>query len=283
MKFNLRLAALALLGILSTGAVPANAQQAPAFPAGSSMERLAKASSLRIGVKFDQPLFGLRDLSGKPVGFDIEIAKLIASKLGVSPDHINWVETSSANREPFLEQNKVDFIVASYAMNDKRKQVINFAGPYIVGGQDLVVKKGNPLKIKGPEDLAGRKACVITGSEGQAALVKNFKDAQIVPFDVISKCVEALKNGSVDAVATTNFILAGLVSRDPTKLELVGKLFTREPWGVGVPKSETDLCHFISGVLEDADHDGTYGKLYDASLKSSLGGEGKLPALDPCP
>src|SRR5262249_10328056 len=135
----------------------------------------------------------------------------------------------------------------------------------------------------GPEDLAGRKACVITGSEGQAALVKSYKQVQIVPFDVISKCVEALKNGSVDAVATTNFILAGLVSRDPTNLELVGKLFTREPWGVGVPKQEADLCHFISDVLTGADHDGTYAKLYDADLKPALGGDGKLPALDPCP
>ena len=283
MKFNFHMAALALLGIVSTAAAPATAQQAPAFPAGSTMERLAKAPELRIGVKFDQPLFGLRDLSGKPIGFDIEIAKLIATKLGVTPEHIKWVETASANREPFLEQNKVDFIVASYAMNDKRKQVINFAGPYIVGGQDLVVKKGNPLNIKGPEDLAGHKACVITGSEGQAALVKNFKDAQIVPFDVISKCVEALKNGSVDAVATTNFILAGLVSRDPTNLELVGKLFTREPWGVGVPKSEADFCHYISDALTEANHDGAYAKIYEATLKSSLGGDGKLPTLDPCP
>lgn len=283
MKFNLRLAALSLLSALSLASASAQAEQVPTFPAGSSMERLSKASALRIGVKFDQPLFGLRDLSGKPVGFDIDIAKLIASKLGVAPDKITWVETSSSNREPFLEQDKVDFIVATYAMNDQRKKAINMAGPYIVGGQDMIVKKGNPLKIKGPEDLAGHKACVISGSEGQSALAKKYSQTQIVPFDVISKCVEALKNGSVDAVVTTNFILAGLVSRDPGNLELVGKLFTREPWGVGVPKSEPDLCHFVSDVLTEADKDGTYSKMYDARLKPYLGGEGKLPALDACP
>lgn len=282
MKLNLRLAAFALLGTLSLVPALASADQA-SFPAGSTMERLSKASTLRIGVKFDQPLFGLRDLSGKPIGFDIDIAKLIASKLGVSADKITWVETSSSNREPFLEQNKVDFIVATYAMNDQRKKVIDMAGPYIVGGQDMIVKKGNPLNIKGPDDLAGRKACVISGSEGQSVLAKKYTKAQIVPFDVISKCVEALKNGSVDAVVTTNFILAGLVSRDPNNLQLVNNLFTREPWGVRMPKSENDLCHFVSDVLTDADKDGTYGKMYDARLKTYVGGDGKLPALDQCP
>ncbi|MCS0494654.1 glutamate ABC transporter substrate-binding protein [Ancylobacter sp. MQZ15Z-1] len=276
-------ASMALLCAVCAGATAAVAQDAPNFPAGSTMERLSKAPNLRVGVKFDQPLFGLRDLSGKPVGFDVEIAKLIAGKLGVPPERITWVETSSANREPFLEQGKVDYIVATYAMNDKRKKVINFAGPYIVGGQDLMVKKGNPLKITGPADLAGRKACVINGSEGQAVLVRDYKDATVVPFDVISKCVEALKNGSVDAVATTNFILAGLVSRDPSNLELVGKPFTREPWGIGMPKSEPDLCRFAEKSLTEADKDGTYAKLYDAKLKPYLGGEGKLPELDPCP
>ncbi|KAA0695757.1 ABC transporter substrate-binding protein [Neorhizobium sp. P12A] len=282
MKFNLRPAAVALLGVLSLTPALANADQAT-FPAGSTMERLSKASTLRIGVKFDQPLFGLRDLSGKPIGFDIDIAKLIASKLGVSANKITWVETSSSNREPFLEQNKVDFIVATYAINDQRKKVIDMAGPYIVGGQDMIVKKGNPLNIKGPDDLAGHKACVISGSEGQSALAKKYAQTQIVPFDVISKCVEALKNGSVDAVVTTNFILAGLVSRDPNNLQLVNNLFTREPWGVGMPKSENDFCHFVSDVLTEADKDGTYGKMYDATLKTYVGGDGKLPALDQCP
>jgi glutamate transport system substrate-binding protein len=283
MKFNLRIAALSFMGALSLMPALAQADQAPSFQAGSTMERLSKASTLRIGVKFDQPLFGLRDLSGKPIGFDIDIAKLIASKLGVTPDKITFVETSSSNREPFLEQNKVDFIVATYAMNDQRKKVIDMAGPYIVGGQDIIVKKGNPLNVKGPDDLAGRKACVISGSEGQSALAKKYKDVQIVPFDVISKCVEALKNGSVDAVVTTNFILAGLVSRDPSNLQLVNNLFTREPWGVGVPKSESDLCHFVSDVLTGADKDGTYAKMYDATLKTYVGGDAKLPTLDPCP
>ncbi|UXM96623.1 glutamate ABC transporter substrate-binding protein (plasmid) [Bartonella sp. HY329] len=263
-----------LLGVSAAGAQD--------FPANSTMAKLQEKGQLHIGVKFDQPLFGLRNLSGKPVGFDIEIAKLIAKKLGIEESNIIFVETSSANREPFLQQKKVDYVVATYAMNDKRKKVLDFAGPYVIGGQDLIVQKGNPKNIKGPHDLAGKKVCVMNGSEGQSAIVNNYPDAQIVPFDVISKCVGALKNGSVDAVATTNFILAGLVSREPNKIEIVGNMFTREPWGVGIRKDEKDFCQFVQTVLIDADKDGTYKELYDKFLQDYVPGDGKLPPLDPC-
>ncbi len=282
MKNLRKLAVLAVLGsaMVASGIASASGEE---FPSGSTMARLSQKPTVRIGVKFDQPLFGLRDLSGKPVGFDVEIGKLIAAKLGFPADKITWVETFSANREPFLEQDKVDFIVATYAINDKRKQVVNMAGPYLVGGQDIVVKKGNPLKIGSVNDLRGHKACVISGSEGQSILIKQYPETEVVPFDVVSKCAEALKNGSVDAVVTSNFILAGLISKNQSSLELLGKLFTVEPWGVGVRKADTDFCRFVEATLVAADKDGSYKEAYDRLLKASLGGDGKLPTQNSCP
>ncbi len=282
MKYLKKLAALAVIGTALVGYVSAPARSEE-FPSGSTMERLSKKPTLRIGVKFDQPLFGLRDLSGKPIGFDVEIAKMIAAKLGFSADKITWVETFSANREPFLEQDKVDFIVATYAINDKRKQVVNLAGPYLVGGQDIVVKLGNPLNIASVEGLRGHRACVISGSEGQSILAKKYPEAELVPFDVISKCAEALKNGSVDAIVTSNFILGGLVSKNQSSLELLKKPFTVEPWGVGVRKEDKDLCRFVEATLVGADKDGSYKEAYDRLLKPSLGGDGKLPPQNSCP
>ncbi|MCZ7497348.1 glutamate ABC transporter substrate-binding protein [Agrobacterium tumefaciens] len=274
--------ALSLAFCLSTSTSFASADEDFTVKPGSSVEKLQKAERIRVGVKFDQPLFGLRNLSGKPVGFDVEIAKLIAGKLGFSDDRIDWIETSSANREPFLQQGKVDFVVATYAMNEKRRKVIDFAGPYIVGGQGLLVLKGNVSSFNGPEDLAGKKACVINGSEGQSVLASKYPKAEIVPFDVISKCVEALKNGSVDAVVTTNLIEAGLVSRSPDDLALAGSPFTTEPWGVGLPKSDGELCRFVSHALTASAHDGTYKAIYGKTLEKILGGNGALPELEPC-
>ncbi|MBW9075020.1 MULTISPECIES: glutamate ABC transporter substrate-binding protein [Agrobacterium] len=275
--------AIAMAWCCAFGATQASADNSTfEVKPGSSVEKLMKADRIRVGVKFDQPLFGLRNLSGKPVGFDIEIAKLVAGKLGFDEDRIDWIETSSANREPFIQQGKVDFVVATYAMNEKRRKVIDFAGPYIVGGQGLLVTKGNPANLHGPNDLAGHKACVINGSEGQAVLTSKYPNAEVVPFDVISKCIEALKNGSVDAVVTTNLIEAGLVSRNPDTLELAGEPFTLEPWGIGLAKSDSEMCKFVSHVLYESGGDGTYKALYDKTLTKILGGDGALPPLEQC-
>ncbi|MCW1411244.1 glutamate ABC transporter substrate-binding protein [Rhizobium sp. 1AS11] len=280
MRTTTKFALAALFAAVSTMAHAAETVY-PVKP-GSSVEKLMQSERVRIGVKFDQPLFGLRNLSGVPVGFDIEIAKLLANKLGFSEDRIDWIETSSANREPFLQQGKVDFVVATYAMTEKRRKVIDFAGPYIVGGQGLLVSKENSHAIKGPDDLAGRKACVINGSEGQAVLAAKYSKAEVIPFDVISKCIEALKNGSVDAVVTTNLIEAGLVSRSPDALTLVGEPFTIEPWGIGMPKSDGELCRFFSAALTESAEDGAYKAIHEKTLAKFLGGDGSLPALQDC-
>src|SRR5262245_21920260 len=99
------------------------------FEAGTTMARLNAAQKITIGTKFDQPLFGLKGLGDDPEGFDVEIGKIIASELGVSADKIEWVATVSAVREEFIEQGKVDFVVATYTINDTRKQRVAFAGP----------------------------------------------------------------------------------------------------------------------------------------------------------
>ncbi|RAG61856.1 ABC transporter substrate-binding protein, partial [Burkholderia multivorans] len=97
-----------------------------------------------------------------PEGFDIEIAKMVGAQLGFAPDQLDFVETVSANREPFLQQGNVDMVVATYTINDERKKVVDFAGPYYVAGQDLLVKADSD--IAGPEDLAGKKVCSVDGS-----------------------------------------------------------------------------------------------------------------------
>jgi glutamate transport system substrate-binding protein len=246
------------------------------FPAGTTMARLKEAGKVTVGTKFDQPLFGLKNLEGKPEGFDVEIAKIIAGEMGIQPDNITWVETVSANREPFIQQGKVDYVVATYTINDKRKQVVDFAGPYFEAGQDIMVKKGNPLGIKGPEDLAGKKVCSVAGSTPAENIRTNYPQAQLVEFDVYSKCAEALKNDQVQAVTTDNVILLGLISKDQEAFELVDKPFTKEPYGIGLKKGDTAFRDFINGVLEKAFKDGRY-------LKAWADTAGKVAKREPTP
>jgi len=246
------------------------------FAEGTTMARLNAAGKVTVGTKFDQPLFGLKNLEGKPEGFDVEIAKLIAGEMGISADNITWVETVSANREPFIQQGKVDFVVATYTINDERKKVVDFAGPYYEAGQDIMVAKGNPEGIGGPEDLAGKKVCSVTGSTPAENIRENYPEADLTEFDVYSKCAEALKNGQVQAVTTDNVILLGLISQDEEAFELVGKPFTKEPYGIGLKKDDTQFRTFVNDTLEKIQQDGRW-------LKAWKDTAGKVAPAEPTP
>jgi glutamate transport system substrate-binding protein len=200
--------------------------------------------------------------------------------MGIGADNITWVETVSANREPFIQQGKVDFVVATYTINDKRKQVVDFAGPYYEAGQDIMVAKGNPEAIKGPEDLAGKKVCSVTGSTPAENIRTNYPEADLTEFDVYSKCAEALKNGQVQAVTTDNVILLGLISQDQEAFELVNKPFTKEPYGIGVKKGDTEFRNFINDTLEKIEQDGRWLKAWDATAGKVAPEKPTPPTID---
>jgi glutamate transport system substrate-binding protein len=251
----------------------------PTFAAGSTMEKLSKAGTIKIGTKFDQPLFGQKGLDGKPVGFDVEIGKLIAAKLGIAADKIEWVETVSANREPFIEQGRVDIVVATYTINDKRKEVVSFAGPYYEAGQALMVNKDNNA-IKKPEDVKGKKVCSVTGSTPAATIVEKY-GAELVPAATYSACLEPLRNKQVEAITTDNVILAGFVNKEPDAFKLASdETFTKEPYGIGLKKDDTVFRNWINDQLEAFEKDGSYEKAWDATAGAVIKTAPKLPALN---
>jgi glutamate transport system substrate-binding protein len=264
----------------------AKVKDSPKFAAGSTMARLADAGKVTIGTKFDQPGFGLRGLSGDPEGFDVEIATSIAAQLGIKPDDITWKETPSAVREQVIERGDVDFVVATYTINDLRRQRITFAGPYYVAGQQLMVKSDNST-ITSPDSLKSQpkvKVCSVVGSTPAENIKKYLATpGQLVTFDVYSKCADALRTGQVGAVTTDNVILLGLVGDSKGAFKVVGEPFTKEPYGIGVKKGDVAFCTFINGVLKADAADGSYQKAWSSTAGQVKGSTvPTLPAADPC-
>jgi glutamate transport system substrate-binding protein len=245
----------------------------------SSSGIVAKAAAdkkLTFGVKADQPGLGLQTGSTY-TGFDIEISKIIAKGLGIDESGITWKTTVSANREPYLQQGQVDVVVATYTINDERKKVVNFGGPYFVAGQDLLVPTAST--ITGPESLDGKKVCSVSGSTPAKRIKSDYPKAQLQEFDSYSKCVTALAGGQVDAVTTDDIILAGYAAQDQYagKFKVVGKPFSEEPYGIGVKKDDSEGCNKINDILKAAVTDGSYKKAWD----DTLGKSGKAaPELD---
>lgn len=251
----------------------------PTFAAGTTMEKLSSAGTIKIGTKFDQPLFGQVGLDGKPIGFDVEMGKLIAAKLGIAADKIEWSETVSANREPFIEQGKVDLVIATYTINDKRKQVVSFAGPYYEAGQALMINKDDET-IKTPEDVKGKKVCSVTGSTPAATIVDKY-GAELVPAATYSACLEPLRNKQVVAITTDNVILAGLVDKEPDAFKLASdETFTKEPYGIGLKKDDTAFRGWINDQLEEFSKDGSYKKAWEATAGSVIKTAPELPTLN---
>lgn len=237
----------------------------------------ASGEVLTVGVKFDQPLFGVNTPDGV-VGFDAEIAKIIGEELGRP---VEFQEAVSANRESFLESDTVDVVVATYTINDARKELIDFAGPYYVAGQDIMVPADNPLGITGIDDLnsADVTVCTAEGSTSLENLQSMAPDAEIITFDTYSKCADAMGQGRADAVSTDNVILLGLASESDGAYLLVENPFTEEPYGIGVALGSPLRCE-INTILETIYEDGRWDAAYEATIGTVVATTPAPPAVD---
>lgn len=265
-----------------SGEVDVDVAENPEFEAGTKMADLAESGSVKIGVKVDQPGIGFQQPGAdSPEGFDIEIGRILAAELGIEEDGIDWVETVSDNREPFLQKGTVDMVVASYSITDERRQVVGQAGPYYVTGQQLLVREEDKDAITSPEDTEGKKVCSVTGSTSLERMVQDY-GSDPVPFSTYSECVDQLENGTVDAVTTDGAILLGYAADNPDELEVVGEPFSEERYGVGYNKDEAEMCQFITDTLQGAMDDGTWAEAFEGTLGESGVETPEPPAMDPC-
>ncbi|WP_329051544.1 glutamate ABC transporter substrate-binding protein [Amycolatopsis sp. NBC_01488] len=244
-------------------------------PTDSVVTRASATDHLTIGIRFDAPGLSERTLDGRFVGFDVDVATFVASELGVAAKDITWRETTSATRETDLTSGAVDLVVATYSITDKRKQVVSFAGPYFTTGQDLLVRRTSP-DITGPETLNGRRLCSVTGSTPAQQVKDKFAQAvQLVEYPRYPDCVTALLAGQIDAMTTDGVILAGYVTRDPELLKVVGKPFSKENYGVGLRKGDTQGVHAVDDAIRKMISSGEWLR----SLNANIGPSGyQLPA-----
>ena len=238
------------------------------------------AEGLTIGISFDEPGIGLKTDSGY-TGFDVQTATYIAAKLGVPADRITWKEANPEDRETLLSSGDVDMVVATYSITDERKQLVDFAGPYFVAHQDLLIRR-NDEELTGPETLNNRKLCSVTGTTSAQWVTEHYQgNIELVEYSKFSECVDALVAGQVDAVTTDDVILAGFAA-DPQYrglLKVVGKGFTDEIYGVGLRKGSGELMTQVNDALKDYIADGSWR----AALDSTVGPSGYSLPSPPTP
>ncbi|MEU5289033.1 glutamate ABC transporter substrate-binding protein [Streptomyces sp. CA-278952] len=253
------------------------------LPDSRTWTKAKRRGHLVVGAKEDQPYLGEKDpASGIYSGFDIEIARMMSASLGFDPKTIRFRTIASANRETALQNGQIDYYVGTYTINDMRKKLVGFAGPYYMAGQGLLVRT-DENDIDGPKDLAGKTVCSAAGSTPYQRIAADYPRATLVAYDTYSICVDNLLTFQVDAVTTDDAILLGFAAKAPDEMKVVGKPFSEEPYGIGVPRDDNALRDALNDALEANERDGNWKKAYEATLGLSGAPAPTPPPIDRYP
>jgi ABC-type amino acid transport substrate-binding protein len=273
-------AALALLGAAcggddddtGGGATQETEVEVEEFGADTTMGEIQEAGELVVGVKFDVPPFGFENPeSGEVEGFDVDISREIADRLGVD---LELTEAISDNRIPFLQDERVDMIASTMTITTDRDAEVDFSTPYFIAHGRILVPEDSD--ISGIEDLAGTRVCTALGSTYEATLRSQAPDARRELVDSYSECFELIQTGAVDAVSTDDVILTGMIIQDDS-LQLVGDELTTEPYGLAFTEGETDMQEFVDGVLNEIFESGRWTEIYDEWVGQYADTEGQEP------
>jgi polar amino acid transport system substrate-binding protein len=225
------------------------------------LEDIKKKGVLVAGVKDSQPPFGYVDENSKEiVGFEIDLMKLLATKLGVK---LEVKPVTSSTRIPMLTQGDIDIVAATMTHSRERDKTIDFSVTYFLSQQKLLVKKDSG--ITSIKQLAGKKIGSAKGSTSEQNAKRAQPEATILSFETYPEAFLALKQGKVDAVTTDDAILLGLRNEDdkPGDYILVGDPISAEPYGLGMAQNDSKFRNAVNSALMDMWTSGDYQKIYD--------------------
>ncbi|KAB2341844.1 glutamate ABC transporter substrate-binding protein [Actinomadura rudentiformis] len=228
---------------------------------------VAGKDTLVIGVNKDQPGVGVRTPAGGYEGFDIDIAREVAKRLGVTGGNVTFKEVTSGTRQQMIKNGDVDLVVASYSITPDRKAEVTFAGPYYIAHQDVLVRGDST--IRNVRDLKDRTLCQVEGSVSYERVTKERGiAAKPVPATGYADCLDKLTKGTVDAVSTDDLILAGLAAQAARSggaqggtPKIVNAPISDENYGIGMKLGDTDGCVAVNKAITSMYQDGTAQKL----------------------
>jgi glutamate transport system substrate-binding protein len=229
------------------------------FPEDTTMGKIQAAGEIKIGVKYDVPPFGFKNPQTDEIeGFDVDLGRAIAEKLGVEP---NFIEAISDNRIPFLQDGTVDLVLSTMTINAERDQEIDFSEPYYIARGRILVPQDSD--ITGIDSLAGKSVCTALGSTYEETIKEQAPKADLKLVDSYSECLELVQNGAVDAVSTDDVILTGMIIQDDTLKLTEGEPLTTEPYGAGIKDGDKEFKDFVDGVLEEYKSGGGWAEAYE--------------------
>ncbi len=216
-----------------------------AFAENDRFMKMLKRGTLIVGVKADYKPWGFRDSDGKLIGMEIDMAQDVADALGVD---LKLIPVQSSNRMQFLQQGKIDLMIATMSDKLNRRKVVGIPTPnYYTSGTNVLAKKG---VVKSWADLKGKPVCGKQGAFYNKQVSQRY-GAKIIAFVGNAEAKQALRDGKCVAwVYDDSSIMADLASGQYDDYEMPMATEDDNPWGLAVPLDELDGIwgNFMSGM-----------------------------------
>ena len=214
-----------------------------------ALSRIVKAGELRVGMSGTQPPFTVKSKSGKLIGFEVDVANLLASAMGVE---LTLVEKPFGQLLSALEAGEVDLVMSGMTMTPERNLRVAFVGPYIVSGKSILTKSSTLAAIQETEDIdqSQVKLVALAGSTSEKFVKKVLPKTQLTTTKDYDEAVAAVLGGGADAMVADFPICALTVLRHPDAgLATLARPLTIEPIGVALPAGDSLLLNMVENYL----------------------------------
>ena len=239
------------------GAIPLLLLAGPAAAAeADSVAAVKSRGKLVAGVKLDTPPFGFLDDANAPAGFDLELMRAVAARIGVP---VEFQKVTSVTRIPLLLSGNVDLVAASMTHTRERGRTIDFSLTYYTGGQSLLVRANSP--IAGVADLPGKRIAVQQGTTLEKTIARLAPAARITAFRDYDAAWLAFAQGRADVLTGSLNILQGF-AKSNEGFKITGGLLSTEPFGIGLRKGDWSMRDAVDETLQDLQVSGQYATLY---------------------
>jgi polar amino acid transport system substrate-binding protein len=227
----------------------------------STLNAIIKRGELRIGLEAGYAPFEMRDKRGAIIGFDVDLAKLMAHAMGVKPTFVN---TQWDGIIPALLTDKFDILMSGMTITSERNLQVNFVGPYVTIGQTVLLNKKDADKVHSYKDLDSAEYTVVTklGTSGDNAAHMFMPKAKLKQFETEADAVTEVRSGRADAFVYDLPYNQVYMLQFPGALALLGEPFTKEPLGWAVRKGDPDFLNWLDNFLLQIKSDGTFDALY---------------------
>lgn len=231
-------------------------------PAKDDLNAIIQRDKLIVGIRNDAPPFGFKDKDGFTVGYDADLAKLVAKAILGDEKKVEFVPVTASNRILKLNSGEVDCLIATMSITAQRQQILNFSSPYYMAGQAILVK--NSSKASSLRDFSGKKLIIVFGSTSERNLRSNVPEVTIIGYKTYQEAYNALKAGKADGIVADDTILLGFSTNDKS-VKILPKRYSKEPYAVVFRKDEasSNFNSKVDYIIENLQSSGKLNRLQE--------------------